>query len=71
LDAWTGEKYEAFLPFDDTSPRGRHGFIPSSMWLRDMYDGYIEAHKHDFNQHMAMLTAEICAIDHSHKVRMI
>ena len=68
LDKWIGEKYEAFLPFDDVSPRGRHGYIPSSQWLRDMYDRYIEKHQHDFNQHTAMLTAEICAIDHSHKV---
>ncbi|KAF8867530.1 hypothetical protein CPB84DRAFT_1859325 [Gymnopilus junonius] len=68
LDAWTGEKYEAFLPFDDMSSRGCHGFISGSKWLWDMYNSYIEAHKHDFNQHMAMLTAEICAIDHSHKV---
>jgi hypothetical protein len=68
LDSWTGEKYEAFLPFDDVSLRGRHGYIPSSQWLREMYDSYIEKHQHDFNQHTAMLTAEICAIDHSHKV---
>lgn len=68
LDAWTGEKYEAFLPFDDFSPRGRHGFIPSSQYVRDMYDSDIENHRNDFNQHTAMLTAEICAIDHSHKV---
>jgi hypothetical protein len=68
LDSWIGEKYEAFLPFDDVSPRGRHGYIPSSQWLRDMYDNYIEKHQHNFNQHTAMLTAEICAIDHSHKV---
>ncbi|KAF8799068.1 ribonuclease H-like protein [Phlegmacium glaucopus] len=33
-----------------------------------MYNNYIEKHQHDFNQHTAMLTAEICAIDHSHKV---
>ena len=68
LDSWIGGKYEAFLPFDDVSPRCRHEYIPSSQWLRNMYDNYIEKHQHDFNQHTAMLTAEICAIDHSHKV---
>ncbi|KIK09495.1 hypothetical protein K443DRAFT_127431 [Laccaria amethystina LaAM-08-1] len=47
---------------------GRHGFTPSSPWLRDMYCKFIEQHQHVFNQHMAMLTAEICAIDHSHKI---
>jgi hypothetical protein len=68
LGTWAGIKYESFLPFDDKGPRGRHGFVPSSGWLRDMYDDFIEKHKHHFNQHMSMLTGEICAIDHSHKV---
>jgi hypothetical protein len=71
LDKWTGERYEAFLPFDDSSPRGRHGFTPSSQWCHDMYDGYIEMHGHDFHQHTAMLSCEVCALDHSHKVCFI
>ena len=28
-----GEKYEAFLPYDDYSSKGPHGFVPSSQWL--------------------------------------
>ncbi|XP_006455795.1 hypothetical protein AGABI2DRAFT_76455, partial [Agaricus bisporus var. bisporus H97] len=68
LQRWMDIKYETFLPFDDKSPRGRHGFVPGSEWLRDVYDTYIEGYQHDFNQHMAMLTGKICAIDHSHKV---
>ncbi|EKM78169.1 hypothetical protein AGABI1DRAFT_101427 [Agaricus bisporus var. burnettii JB137-S8] len=68
LHAYLGRKYESFLPFDDVTPRGHHGFTPGSEWLRDMYDNFIEEHQHDFNQHMSMLTGEICAIDHSHKV---
>lgn len=71
LASWAGIKYETFLSFEDKSSRGRHGLVPSSEWLRDMYDNYIEAHRHDFNQHMSMLTGEICAIDHSHKVSPI
>lgn len=71
LDGWLGRKYGAFLPFDNTSPKGPHGFVPNSVWLRDMYDNYIETHRHDFNQHTAMLSAEICAIDHSHKVNRL
>jgi len=67
LDRFTLVKYKSFLPFDDRSPDGYHGFVPSSQWLRDVYDNFIEEHRHDFNQHMGMLTAEICAIDHSHK----
>lgn len=69
LNSWRGKKYEAFLPFEDVSPHGHHGYIPSSQLLRGMYDGYIEKHQHDFHQHTAMLTAEICAIDHIHNVR--
>jgi hypothetical protein len=68
LDSWTGRKYEAFLPFEDAGPRGRHGYIPSPRWFRDAYDGYIEEHQHDFIQHTAMLPADVCAVDHSHKV---
>ncbi|EKM75412.1 hypothetical protein AGABI1DRAFT_9421, partial [Agaricus bisporus var. burnettii JB137-S8] len=70
LDSWINptKRFAPFLPFDDTSAEGRHGFTPSSAWLRDMYDSYIESHRNEFNQHMSMLTGEICAIDHSHKV---
>ncbi|KAE9398130.1 hypothetical protein BT96DRAFT_883255, partial [Gymnopus androsaceus JB14] len=63
-----GQRYEPFLPFDDTSDKGFHGFVPSGQWLRDVYDSLIESHKNSFNQHTAMLTGRICAIDHSHKL---
>jgi hypothetical protein len=33
-----------------------------------VYDHFIEAHRKDFNQHTAMLTGNVCAIDHSFKV---
>jgi hypothetical protein len=60
--------YEPFLPFEDRSSRGFHGFTPSGQWLRDVYDRFIESHRHAMNQHMAMRSALICSIDHSHKV---
>lgn len=63
-----GQRYEAFLPFDNTSNKGFHGFVPSGQWFRDVYDNFIESHISSFNQHTAMLTGRICAIDHSHKV---
>ncbi|KIK65879.1 hypothetical protein GYMLUDRAFT_257821 [Collybiopsis luxurians FD-317 M1] len=63
-----GQTYEPFLPFDDTSDLGFHGFSPSGQWFRDIYDGFIESHKQSFHQHTAMLTGRICAIDHSHKL---
>ncbi|KAF8802776.1 hypothetical protein BYT27DRAFT_7111482, partial [Phlegmacium glaucopus] len=68
MNTWIGKKYQSFLPFHDTSPDGRHGFVPRSQWFRDMYDHFMEDHQHEFNQHTAMLLAEICAIDHSHKI---
>ncbi|KAJ6624473.1 hypothetical protein B0H10DRAFT_2212585 [Mycena sp. CBHHK59/15] len=34
----------------------------------DLYDKFIEDHDHDFNQAIALLTALICAIDHSFKL---
>ncbi|KAF8186024.1 hypothetical protein BJ912DRAFT_852498 [Pholiota molesta] len=65
---WQGRKFEAFLSYDDNSEKGRHGFVPSMEWLRNMYDQYIEKHRNELNQHMSMLSADICAVDHSHKV---
>lgn len=60
--------FAPFLAFDDTSPDGYRGFVPSSAWLRDMYDTFMGEHIADIDQHTAMLSGEICAIDHSHKV---
>ncbi|RDB16051.1 hypothetical protein Hypma_003473 [Hypsizygus marmoreus] len=68
LAEWRGKKFIDFLPFDDRSLQGPHGFTPSPRWLRDMYDKLIEEHSSDFRQHTAMLSADICAIDHSHKI---
>jgi hypothetical protein len=68
MNNWMEKKFPSLLPFHDTSPDGRHGFVPSSQWFRDMYDRFIEDHRPEFNQHTAMLSAAICAIDHSHKV---
>ncbi|GLB45618.1 putative essential for the formation of DNA replication focal centers [Lyophyllum shimeji] len=61
-------KFKSFLSFDDKSPDGLHGFVPSSQWLRDVYDSMIEEHQAEFNQHTAMLTGDICGIDHSFKL---
>ncbi|KAJ3558593.1 hypothetical protein NP233_g11480 [Leucocoprinus birnbaumii] len=60
-------KFIPFPDFDDNSENGPAGFIPSAAWLRNMYDRYIESHKDELNQHMSMLSACICGIDHSHK----
>jgi len=68
LQQWSQWRFESFRPFTDTSDNGFHGYTPSAQWFRDMYDDFIEEHRSDFDQHTAMLTANICAIDHSHKV---
>ncbi|KAJ6473082.1 hypothetical protein C8R45DRAFT_776206, partial [Mycena sanguinolenta] len=63
-----GQTYEPFLPFQDRSSAGFRGFTPSGQWLRDVYDTFIESHRDSINQHTAMLSARIGAIDHSHKL---
>lgn len=68
LDGWAGQKYEAFLPFDNTSPRGFHGYIFGAQWIGNMYDQFIEKHRNHFHQHTSQLTCEIGSLDHSHKV---
>lgn len=68
MDGFLNRKYEAFPEFDDIGPNDPHGFTPSGLWLRDMYDKYIERYQDQLNQHTAMLPATICGIDHSHKV---
>ncbi|KAJ7099007.1 ribonuclease H-like domain-containing protein [Mycena epipterygia] len=65
---WTGQKFDACLPFENSSDDGYHGFVPSGQWLRDMYDDFIEEHNQDYNQHRSMLSNEIGALDHSHKL---
>jgi hypothetical protein len=68
MTSWMGQQYTSFLPFHDTSSDGLHGFVPSAQWFHDMYDQFLEEHRQDIDQHTSMLTAEICAVDHSHKV---
>ncbi|KAJ7431758.1 hypothetical protein B0H11DRAFT_2233272 [Mycena galericulata] len=68
MQAWLEKKFESFLPFADRSSRGYHGFVPSSQWLRDLFDKFMELHSQDFDQAMALLPALICAIDHSFKL---
>jgi hypothetical protein len=58
--------YEAFSGFADS--HGYGGFIPSSSWLCKMYDKFIEWHSPEIHQYMSVLMAEVCRIDHSHKV---
>lgn len=69
LDKWTGKKYDAFPSFDDRGPKGRHGFVPGGEWLRDMYDQFVEEHGVEMDKFTALLSAKVCALDHSHKVR--
>ncbi|KAJ7689635.1 hypothetical protein B0H17DRAFT_983598 [Mycena rosella] len=62
------QDYEPCPAFQDRSAGGFHGFTPSGQWLRDVYDSFIESKRDVFNQHTAMLSARICALDHSHKL---
>jgi hypothetical protein len=71
MDQHMGVKYKSFLPFNDTSPLGFHGFVPSAAYLRDIYDDFMEEHRHEIDQMAAMTSGDICAIDHSHKVCLL
>ncbi|KAG6817426.1 hypothetical protein H0H93_007293, partial [Arthromyces matolae] len=62
------QQYTPFLPFDDQSDIGFNGFTPSGQWIRDIYDDVMESHRDTLNQHTAMLSGKVCAIDHSHKI---
>jgi hypothetical protein len=68
IASWRGRKFNAFKPFDDTSAKGYHGFIPSSQWLRDLFDTFMEHHGHNFDQAMSMLSGFVNGVDHSFKV---
>ncbi|KAJ7165396.1 hypothetical protein C8R46DRAFT_900488 [Mycena filopes] len=68
ISKWQGRKFRAFKVFDDTSADGYHGFVPSSQWLRDLFDKFMEYHGHDLDQAMSMLSGYINAIDHSFKL---
>jgi hypothetical protein len=58
-----------YLPFGTFEDKhGYCGFVPSSLWLRQMYDKLIEDHGTQIDQKTAMCSGEICAIDHSHKI---
>ncbi len=57
--------YEPFPSFNDSEFQAA---LPSGGWFRDMYDNFIEKHEPEFNQHTALLSCEVDAIDHSYKV---
>lgn len=71
LEGWLGQKFAAFPPFNDLSSQGPHLYTPCAALCRNFYDNFIDEHRADINQHTAMLTANICAIDHSHKVSFL
>ena len=68
-DTDTTTIYEPFGIFSD--PQRYCGFVPSSQWLRETYDRLIEDHGAEIDQKTVMLSAEVCAIDHSHKVTQL
>ena len=71
LDGWLGQKFPAFPWFDDLSPLGPRLYTPHANLCHEFYDNFIDEHRDEINQHTAMLSANICAIDHSHKVYIL
>ncbi|KAF6763228.1 hypothetical protein DFP72DRAFT_1000650 [Ephemerocybe angulata] len=68
ISEFMDRKYMSFLPFDDTSPEGFRGFVPGAHYFRNIYDAFMDEHRHHFDQHTSMLSAVVCALDHSHKL---
>ncbi|KAF6744000.1 hypothetical protein DFP72DRAFT_858146 [Ephemerocybe angulata] len=67
--AWLGRAFDSFnLRFEDCTPMGYHGYVPSGQYIREMFDVMIEEHRDEYHQHMAMLPLTIAAADHSHKL---
>jgi hypothetical protein len=63
---WNNVPYPAFSFIDD--PEDYANWAPSSQWLQDLFDEFVEKFSIHINQFTAMLSAVICAIDHSHKI---
>lgn len=59
-------KYERFSEFGDRN--GYAGYTPSNLYFQRFYVKFIEGHAHEMDQHMAMLSARVLSVDHSHKV---
>ncbi|KAJ7448443.1 hypothetical protein B0H11DRAFT_1744154, partial [Mycena galericulata] len=57
--------FTEFSSFDD--PNGYSGFVPSSSWLRMMYNVYIEKHGAEMDQQAAMKSLRLGGIDHHYK----
>ncbi|KAF5334096.1 hypothetical protein D9611_014996 [Ephemerocybe angulata] len=69
VNAWLGRAFDSFnLRFEDRTPMGYHGYVPSGQYIREMFDVMIEEHRDEYHQHMAMLPLTIAAADHSHKL---
>lgn len=70
LATWAQIKYQPFPPFEDRSPQGFGGYVPSGKLCRNVYVSVVTQRRKDFNHHMSLLSAKICAIDYSFKVSL-
>ncbi|KAJ7916600.1 hypothetical protein B0H13DRAFT_2323209 [Mycena leptocephala] len=59
MQGWLGKKFESFLPFYDQSRNVYHGIVPSSQWLRDLFDKSMDLHAHDFDQALLQNTLKV------------
>lgn len=71
MGQWRGEdRFEVFLPYNDSSDSGMHGFVPNATLFRKLYDQIIREHRGPMRQHISMLPLTVGAMDHSFKVRL-
>lgn len=69
MGQWRGEdRFEVFLPYDDTSDCGMHGFVPNATFFRKVHDQILLEHRGEMLQHVSMLPLTVGAMDHSFKV---
>ncbi|KAJ3083594.1 hypothetical protein HK102_000990 [Quaeritorhiza haematococci] len=58
--------FQTFSAFDDQS--GYAGYVPSAVYLRSIYNDFVEKHRCHVDQHMAMLDGTVLKGDTSYKV---
>lgn len=68
LDTWAGKKHPPFLPYDNTSADGRHGYVPDGSFFNMVYNAYMQEYRAPILQHTSMLPLTAASWDTSYKV---
>ncbi|TEB37872.1 hypothetical protein FA13DRAFT_1620965, partial [Coprinellus micaceus] len=63
-----GRVFQKFPAYDDASPNGPHGYVPSASFFRNIYDQFMEDHRPAIHQQVSVLSFGAGSLDHSHKL---